>query len=75
MRHELIDLGNGQVYVVNIPTKPSEGNLSKEDVLILNLWERLKKCMGDYPHIEPSFTPTTNKIEFKTNYLKKNNGK
>ena len=71
MKHELVDLGNGQVYVVNIPTNPSEGSISKEDAVILNLWKRIKKAKGE---LDVSSSGTT-AIELTLKYLKENNEK
>lgn len=71
MKHELIDLGNGMVYVLNIPTLASEGEMSKEDMVIFNLWNRLKianNALGKVAHVEIGNSGTT-EIALSVKYL------
>lgn len=75
MKHELVDLGNGMVYVINIPTLASEGPMSKEELVILNLWARLREsnnALGKIAQLEIGNSGTT-AIELSIKYLREHN--
>ena len=43
MKTELIPIGNGEVYMVSVPEVATEGELSKQDEIILMLHDKLSK--------------------------------
>jgi hypothetical protein len=41
MKHKVVEIGDNQIYVINIPEYPEEGKLSTQDRVILRLANKL----------------------------------
>lgn len=52
MKQKIIDIGNSQVYIINIPETAFEGVLSTQDRIIIYLYEKLVECERTVDFIE-----------------------
>lgn len=53
MRGQVIPIDGDQVYVVNIPDNPSEGEMQVQDKIILKLYQKLEQA-NNRSHTEPN---------------------
>ena len=52
MKQKVIDIGFGEVYVINIPETKAEGVLSTQDRVIMYLSDCLTRCEERVAYIE-----------------------
>jgi len=52
MKQRVVDIGDGSIYVINVPETSSEGELSTQDRVILYLHGKLTECESRVKYIE-----------------------